>query len=336
VTPDGARAITGSDDGTVRVWDIGSGAELSTLQVDGQVAAVAVRPDGMRVAIGLSNKMIQVWDLIASKQLYAFAGHQKPVTSVAFPPDGGSFFATGSDDASAIVWNAEDLPKDQQLIDRAKELATRCLTDKQWSDTHLPERQKAPRWCREKGQWPLDTASLVAGFMESAEKHLREEHLVEAKAAFDEAKRLYPKLKVDIDRRLEDAAQSYNSTAWNHFLKSEYAEGLPHAEKALVLAPDQRSILDTRGQIYLGLDRVEEAFADLDKAIKLGLQVIETFYGRGLCYEHKRKKDEAIADYRRALAEPAFSERDKDVHKKAQERLAALGADIGPVGKKTP
>jgi WD40 repeat protein/predicted chitinase/peptidoglycan hydrolase-like protein with peptidoglycan-binding domain len=340
VTPDGTRAVTGSDDRTVRVWDISSGLELSTLQVGGLVAGVAVRPDGKRVAIGLTNKMTQVWDLMTGKQLHAFAGHQGSVTSVAFPPEGGSFFATGSDDASAIVWNAEDLPKDQQLIDRAKELATRCLTDKESKDIHLPEQQMAPLWCTERGLWPYDRATSVAALLEraekhlqSGEKHLREERLPDARAAFDEAKTLNPKLKDYIDQRLEGAALKYNSIAWDHFLKRELAEGLPHAQKGLLLAPDQRDILDTRGQIYLGLNKVEEAFADLDKAIAKGLRAAGTFYGRGLCYERKGRTDEAIADYRRALAEPAFAKYDKDAQGEAQERLTALGAAKGPGGK---
>jgi tetratricopeptide (TPR) repeat protein len=172
--------------------------------------------------------------------------------------------------------------------------------------------------------------------MESAEKHLREEHLLEARAAFDEAKKLNSKQKAHIDRRLEDVAFAYNATAWDHFLKEEFSEGLPHAEKALALAPVNPNILDTRGQIYLGLNKIEEAFADLDKAIAKGLRAPVTFYGRGVCYERKGKTDEAVADYRRALAEPAFAEHDKNAHKRAQERLTALGADKVPAGKKTP
>ena len=75
---------------------------------------------------------------------------------------------------------------------------------------------------------------------------------------------------------------------------------------------------------------------DPDKAIANGLRVAGTFYGRGVCYERKGKRDEAIADYRRALAEPAFATYDKDAHKLARERLTALGADKGPSDKKTP
>jgi tetratricopeptide (TPR) repeat protein len=172
--------------------------------------------------------------------------------------------------------------------------------------------------------------------MERAEKHLQQERLPEAWAAFEQAKKLNPKLKSDIDRRLEDEAVANNETAWSHFLKGELTEGLPYAEKALTLAPDNPNILDTRGQIYLGLNRVDEAFADLDKAINKGLRASVTFYGRGASYERKGKTAEAIADYRRALEEPAFAEHDKNAHKLAQERLTALGADKAPAGKKAP
>ncbi len=37
VTPDGRRAVSGSDDGTLEVWDLEQGALLSTLEGHGDV-----------------------------------------------------------------------------------------------------------------------------------------------------------------------------------------------------------------------------------------------------------------------------------------------------------
>ena len=49
VTPDGQRAVSASDDKTLKVWDLGSGRELRTLTGhSGGVRAVAVTPDGQR------------------------------------------------------------------------------------------------------------------------------------------------------------------------------------------------------------------------------------------------------------------------------------------------
>ncbi len=52
------------------------------------------------------------------------------------------------------------------------------------------------------------------------------------------------------------------------------AQGLPDAEQALKLAPGEASVLQTRGHILEALGRRDEAIADLRRALTLnpGLQ----------------------------------------------------------------
>jgi hypothetical protein len=51
VSPDGGRAITGSEDGTARIWDLKTGKAIGPpLQSDSAVRAVAFSPDGKFVA----------------------------------------------------------------------------------------------------------------------------------------------------------------------------------------------------------------------------------------------------------------------------------------------
>ena len=50
-SPDVSRLVTASQDGTVRVWDVASGAELQQLSGhSGGVWSVAYSPDGTRIA----------------------------------------------------------------------------------------------------------------------------------------------------------------------------------------------------------------------------------------------------------------------------------------------
>ena len=74
VTPDGQRAVSGSDNGTLKVWDLASGRKLRTLAGhDHVVVAVAVTPDGRRVVSASADKTVRVWELEKSETLAIFA-----------------------------------------------------------------------------------------------------------------------------------------------------------------------------------------------------------------------------------------------------------------------
>jgi WD40 repeat protein len=72
VSADGRRAVSASDDGTLKVWDVGSGRELRTLQGHADWAIrVAVSADGRRV-ISASGDTLTVWDVEAGKLIATF------------------------------------------------------------------------------------------------------------------------------------------------------------------------------------------------------------------------------------------------------------------------
>jgi len=54
-SPDGTRVATGSGDGSARVFDAASGAEICRLDHDRWVRAVAFSPDGTRLATSSSD-----------------------------------------------------------------------------------------------------------------------------------------------------------------------------------------------------------------------------------------------------------------------------------------
>ena len=125
-------------------------------------------------------------------------------------------------------------------------------------------------------------------------------------------------------------AEGFDSRAWNKFLEGKASEGLADAEKAVALAPGGGNMLDTRAQIYLALDRVDEALAGFDAAIAAGFDTYGgTYYGRGRCHEIKGKAALAVADYSRAIelvkgaANP--DDYEKTVLAEAAKRLVELG-----------
>ncbi len=52
ITADGRRVVSGSDDKTLKVWDLETGALIGTFNCDGRVDCAAVAPHGRTVVAG--------------------------------------------------------------------------------------------------------------------------------------------------------------------------------------------------------------------------------------------------------------------------------------------
>jgi WD40 repeat protein len=62
-TPGGRRAVAGSNDGTIRVYDIATGVELACLESPAPIHGVAVSPDGRSVLGGCGDGVLRLWQL---------------------------------------------------------------------------------------------------------------------------------------------------------------------------------------------------------------------------------------------------------------------------------
>jgi WD40 repeat protein len=69
VTEDGQAAVSGGDDGTVRVWDLaGTAAPRVLTGHHGPVTAVAVSDDGRTAVSGGDDGTVRVWDLADGRE----------------------------------------------------------------------------------------------------------------------------------------------------------------------------------------------------------------------------------------------------------------------------
>ena len=76
VSADGSRLFSGSDDNTIKVWDVATGACLQTLEGHANaVYSVCVSADGSRLFSGSDDNTIKVWDVATGACLQTLEGH---------------------------------------------------------------------------------------------------------------------------------------------------------------------------------------------------------------------------------------------------------------------
>jgi WD40 repeat protein len=106
MVPGGKALLSGSWDGTVRVWDVETGKATAVLEGhESKIYSVAVSQDGKRAASAGGNGEIFLWNLETNEQLARLEGHDEEaeVHGVAFLPD-GQHVVTAASDGEIRVW----------------------------------------------------------------------------------------------------------------------------------------------------------------------------------------------------------------------------------------
>jgi WD40 repeat protein len=101
---DATRAVSGSWDSSLRLWDTDSGKCLQTLQGFYAEITAAIALPGQRVACAGPDRNVRLWDLRDGLRPTLLSAHRDRVTALASLPDGG--FLSGGEDKQLLRWDA--------------------------------------------------------------------------------------------------------------------------------------------------------------------------------------------------------------------------------------
>jgi WD40 repeat protein len=107
LSPDGLRLVSGSRDGTARVWDTTRDTDEAVLSPGWWRMAmwtVAISPDGALVAGGSDDFLVRVWDVRTRALRVVLEGHTQSIRVLGWSPD-GRLFASGGRDTTVRLWD---------------------------------------------------------------------------------------------------------------------------------------------------------------------------------------------------------------------------------------
>lgn len=118
VTPDGKYLLSGSRDGTLRLWDAHTYTELKQWNQPDSIISVAISPDGVHLVTGSALGMTRVWETNLEQPLHTFDNERSIPVFVAFLSNDDVLLSENG--ATRQIWHIQ-----QPLPSRRVELFTR-------------------------------------------------------------------------------------------------------------------------------------------------------------------------------------------------------------------
>lgn len=116
ISPDEQIVFSGSDDATIKIWELSTGKEIRTLTGHTHyVYSLAISPDGKHLFSGSGDKTIKIWHWGNGEELQTLNGHSEWVYALAISPDGHKLVSGGADNTIKI-WQLSNLSSDLRTL----------------------------------------------------------------------------------------------------------------------------------------------------------------------------------------------------------------------------
>jgi WD40 repeat protein/serine/threonine protein kinase len=127
-TPDGQHALSGSADGTLKLWWLPGGRCLHTFTGHREwVTSLALGNDGRAVLSGSADRAVRLWEVATGRCLRVFEGHTSWVLAVALSADGRLAISAGGDGLLKL-WDTESGTCRQTLAGHAGPALALCFS----------------------------------------------------------------------------------------------------------------------------------------------------------------------------------------------------------------
>ena len=103
-SPDGKTLISGSQDKTIKLWNLETSQEIKTLSGHSDhICAVAYSPNGQILASASKDKTVKLWSVASGEEISSVKCTDSVIYSIAFSPD-GKILAAGSGDTTITMF----------------------------------------------------------------------------------------------------------------------------------------------------------------------------------------------------------------------------------------
>ncbi|KAI9797211.1 MAG: hypothetical protein M1833_005620 [Piccolia ochrophora] len=108
--------VSGSDDGSIGIWDPRQKDAIDYIETDFPITAVALSEAGNELYSGGIDNDIKVWDLRKKAVAYSMIGHADTVTSLEISPDSQTLLSNSAD-STAKTWDIRPFaPTDRNVM----------------------------------------------------------------------------------------------------------------------------------------------------------------------------------------------------------------------------